>query len=127
MKNFIIILFFLLFGCGNPTPKVTPDKLPDGVVNYPYSEVIQISNGALNRKSIEVVITPDDSGLEWKPKVLYQTTYGGEVEKHEDFHYITIYGTPTKKGIITISVFGGTLGTMYPGKAFGKVYKINVK
>ncbi|MEQ5095180.1 hypothetical protein [Proteus terrae] len=72
MRFIIYILFFLLIGYGNPTPKVTPDKLPNAVVTHPYSELVQISGGALNRKCVEIVITPKDSGLEWKPKVSYQ-------------------------------------------------------
>ncbi|MBJ2110623.1 hypothetical protein [Proteus terrae] len=90
MRFIIYILFFLLIGCGNPTPKVTPDKLPNTVVAHPYSELVQISGGALNRKSVEIVITPKDSGLEWKPKVSYQK-WGDEVKKDQGFHNITIY------------------------------------
>ncbi|MDY3693542.1 MAG: hypothetical protein SO066_02530 [Proteus mirabilis] len=72
MRFIIYILFLLLIGYGNPTPKVIPNKLPNAAVDHPYSELIQISGGALNKKCVEIIITPKNSGLEWKPKVSYQ-------------------------------------------------------
>ncbi len=33
---------------------------------------------------------------------------------------------PYKKDVITISIFGSSLGTMYPGKGFDKVYQVTV-
>lgn len=115
MRFIIYILFLLLIGYGNPTPKVTPNKLPNTVVDHPYSELIQISGDALNRKSVEIIMPPKNSGLEWKPKVPYQK-WGSKVKKDKDLHNITIYGTPYKKGVITISVFHSSLETMYLGK-----------
>lgn len=113
-------ILFLLVGCSNPTPKVISDKLPYAVIYYPYSELIKISGGILNRKSVEIVITSEDPGLEWKIKVSYRKW------RSEYFHNITIYGIPYKKDVITFSVFGSSLLTMYPSKEFNKIYKVTV-
>ncbi|WP_233420910.1 hypothetical protein [Xenorhabdus nematophila] len=52
MKKILIIFIFLLYGCGNPTPKVLPKSefLPDAVINEPYQASITITGGALNEK-----------------------------------------------------------------------------
>ncbi|QXX98924.1 hypothetical protein IM817_12430 [Serratia marcescens] len=126
MNKAIFILLLVLVGCGNPTPTVTPEQLSDAVVGYPYMEMLQISGGALNRRSTGVIITPENSGLKWKPKVNYRK-FGERVQKDEDFHNIIIYGTPNGKGKVTVEVSGFTLGTMYPGKGFFKSYEIEVR
>lgn len=125
MKKLIPVLFFLIAGCGNPTPKVLPDYLPDAVVGKPYLQVINISGGALNEKSTSVIIQPKDSGLHWSPTIGYSYWEGKQSIK-EDYHTIVIQGIPLKKGVISISADGSTLGTMYPGKDFNKTYEIEV-
>nr|WP_314264039.1 hypothetical protein [uncultured Moellerella sp.] len=125
MKKLITVLFFLIVGCGNPTPKIMPSQLPDANINEMYSQVIQISGGALDGKTTGVIINPTDSGLSWRPKTWNQE-WNGEAFKKEDFHNITIYGKPLKKGRVTIKVSGFTYGTMYPGKDFNKTYEIEV-
>lgn len=126
MKNIIFILALLLIGCGNPTPKVTPDKLPNAVVDHPYSELVYISNGVIDRKTIDIAITPGNSGLTWTPKITYYR-WGNDIEKSENFHQISIHGTPIQKGKIKINIEGFTYGTMYAGKEFNKLYEINVE
>lgn len=112
-------------GCGNPTPKLTPDRLPVGTTGIDYNAVINISGGYISQRSISVKITPQDSGLTWSPKVSY-LTFQGKTQKDEDFHEISITGIPLLKGVIQIQIDGFTYGTMYPGKEFHKIYNITV-
>ncbi|ELR5204361.1 MULTISPECIES: hypothetical protein [Morganellaceae] len=127
MKTLIIVILTLaLAGCGNPTPKVTPDKLTTATYGASYNEVINISGGYISRKSIDIIITPPDSGLTWSPEVSY-LTFQGETQKNEDFHTITISGVPLIKNPIQIYISGNTYGTSYAGKEFKKIYKIDVK
>lgn len=125
VKIIIFCFFFILAGCVNSTPKIIPSQLPDAKINQMYSQIIQISGGALDGKTTGVIINPTDSGLSWKPKTWNQE-WNGEIFKKEDFHNITIYGKPLKKGRVTIKVSGFTYGTMYPGKEFNKTYEIKV-
>lgn len=124
----IIILFFaalILMGCGNPTPKVTPDQLPVGTSGIVYNAAINISGGYISPKGISVKIIPQDSGLTWSPKISY-LTFQGKTQKDEDFHEISITGIPLLKGVIQIKIDGYTSGTMYAGKEFHKIYEIKV-
>ncbi|MCP9267269.1 hypothetical protein M5U04_03955 [Xenorhabdus sp. XENO-1] len=128
MKNILIIFIFLLYGCGNPTPKVLPksDALPDAVINEPYQASITITGGALNEKSVWVTINPTNSGLTWNPKDSSFQWQGEKIIK-KDYHHINITGTPQKAELIKIEIVGFTLGTMYAGKDFNKTYTIKVK
>jgi len=126
VKIIIFCFFFILVGCGNPTPKISPDYLPDSAMGKPYLQVINISGGAINEKSTSVIIQPKDSGLHWSPTIGYSYWEGKQSIK-EDYHTIVIQGTPLNKGLISIPISGFTYGTMYPGKDFSKVYEITVK
>ncbi|WP_274711308.1 hypothetical protein [Xenorhabdus bovienii] len=128
MKKILIIFIFLLYGCGNPTPKVLPKSefLPDAVINEPYQASITITGGALNEKSVWVKIHPTGSGLTWNPKDS-SFLWGGKKEIRKDYHHINITGTPKKTELIKIEVVGFTLGTIYAGKEFNKNYTIKVR
>ncbi|PHM73572.1 hypothetical protein [Xenorhabdus kozodoii] len=128
MKKILIIFIFLLYGCGNPTPKFLPksEVLPDAVINEPYQASITITGGALNEKSVWVKIHPIGSGLTWNPKES-SFQWEGKEEIRKDYLHINITGIPKKTELIKIEVVGFTLGTMYPGKDFDKTYTIKVK
>ncbi|MEQ2027070.1 hypothetical protein ABLB84_15205 [Xenorhabdus szentirmaii] len=128
MRNILILFVFLLYGCGNPTPKVLPTSnfLPDAVVYEPYQTLITITGGALDESSVSVSIQPIDSGLTWSPKESI-VQWEGKDEIRKDYHHINITGIPKKTELIKIEVSGFTFGTMYPGKSFDKIYTIKVK
>lgn len=115
-----------MVGCGNPTPKVTPNKLPAGTYGAVYDTEINISGGYISDRSISIDITPTDSGLTWTPKISY-LTFQGKTQKNEDYHTIRISGKPLVKSPIKIYIRGFTYGTMYPGKEFSKTYDVTVK
>lgn len=121
----LLVTVLTLVGCGNPTPKVTPDNLPSAIVGAEYNAVINISGGYISEKSISFEITPVDSGLSWSPMISYRNSLG-EVQKDIDFHTITVLGIPLEKGVIQIKISGFSYGTMYPGKEFNKTYEIKV-
>ncbi|WP_265503741.1 hypothetical protein [Providencia heimbachae] len=125
MRIIIFCIFFVLAGCGNPTPKVTPNNLPSAIAGAEYNTVINISGGYISDKSISFNIIPSNSGLLWSPMISYRN-FQGKVQKDVDFHTITVSGTPLKKGTIQIKISGFTHGTMYPGKEFSKTYQIEV-
>lgn len=125
VRIIISCLFFVLAGCGNPTPKVAPDNLPSAMAGAEYNTVINISGGYINDKSISFDIMPSNSGLSWSPMISYRN-FQGKVQKDVDFHTITVSGTPLKKGVIQIKISGFTHGTMYAGKEFNKTYEIEV-
>lgn len=126
MRVIILLTAILtLIGCGNPTPKVTPNKLPSAIVGSEYNTVINITGGYINEKSISFDITPDNSGLTWSPMISYRNSLG-KVQKDVDYHTITVSGIPLKTGIIKIKIDGFTYGTMYAGKEFNKIYEIEV-
>ncbi|EEG85147.1 hypothetical protein PROPEN_03516 [Proteus penneri ATCC 35198] len=63
VKFIIFCFFFILAGGVNSTPKIMPSQLPDAKINQMYSQIIQISGGALGGKTTGVIINPTDSGL----------------------------------------------------------------
>lgn len=126
MRIFLLLISLLtLIGCGNHTPKVTPNKLSPAISGMNYNTVINISGGYISERGINVDITPDNSGLSWSPIISYRNSLG-KVQKDLDFHTITVSGTPLNKGVIKIKIDGFTSGTMYPGKEFHKIYNITV-
>ncbi|MDB9566125.1 hypothetical protein OW293_005855 [Providencia rettgeri] len=125
MRIIVFCFFFILVGCGNSTPKVTPDNLPSAMAGAGYNTVINISGGYISEKSISFDIIPSNSGLSWSPMISYRNSLG-KVQKDVDFHTITVSGTPLKKGTIQIKISGFTHGTMYAGKEFHKIYEIKV-
>ncbi|WP_051473610.1 hypothetical protein [Providencia alcalifaciens] len=121
----LLVTVLTLMGCGNPTPKVTPNNLPSAIAGEEYNTVINISGGYISEKSISFDIIPSNSGLSWSPMISYRNSLG-KVQKDVDFHTITVSGTPLKKGVIQIKISGFTYGTMYAGKEFHKTYEIKV-
>ena len=89
VRIIISCLFFVLAGCGNPTPKVAPDNLPSAMAGAEYNTVINISGGYINDKSISFDIMPSNSGLSWSPMISYRN-FQGKVQKDIDFHTITV-------------------------------------
>ncbi|EEB46369.1 hypothetical protein PROVALCAL_01483 [Providencia alcalifaciens DSM 30120] len=58
-----------LMGCGNPTPKVTPNNLPSAIAGEEYNTVINISDSYISEKSISFNMIPCNSGLSWIPMI----------------------------------------------------------
>lgn len=125
--RFFIVFFIIVSGCTGSRIFFTPDSMwfPKAIKGSSYINSIEVKGGAIRKTSISVSITPVDSGLMWKPGEV-KGFFEGKMRVKEDYHYITIYGTPRKQGVISIKISGFTLGTSSPGKDFNKEYRIEV-
>ncbi|WP_409311563.1 hypothetical protein, partial [Pectobacterium sp. B1J-3] len=87
MRKILIILLFFISSCKNKPPHFQPESeyLPKANVNKKHVAFIFIAGGAIGKESINVIITPDNSGLTWKPKVRL-LSYG---EVQENYHRIS--------------------------------------
>ncbi len=116
----IFAVYFLLVGC---TSKViiTPDKLPDAVVDKSYYAEIKISGGSgpISGGGFDLRIYPDNSGLE----VIFP-----EINGRADYNNIAIQGVPIIVGNITITIKGDMIPTGWNASSeFDKDYVIKVK
>lgn len=125
--KFLTILFIFMSGCISQNVVFTPvpRMLPNAVKGLNYISSVEIKGGAISKNSITVKITPVDSGFVWKPRETKDFFEGRERVK-EDYHHITIYGTPKKQGVVFVEISGFTLGTSFSGKGFNKEYRVEV-
>jgi len=132
-RAFFVVLFLcsLIMGCiildVFDDIETEPKQLPKAIVGKPYSVDVELLGIIL--RSIFVEINPQDA-LNWEQKTKHKTQYleteysfRSFLEKYgyEAFldnlanltNTITIYGTPNKKGVITVKFFGADYPTMW--------------
>lgn len=121
-KKLVIVfgIYFLLIGCTPPRVIITPNKLPDAVVEKPYYAEIKIDGGSGPIVSgFKRDIFPEQSGL----KIIFP-----EVNGRAEYNYMIIQGTPKIKTDITVKLKGAMIPTGWNASSeFEKTYVIKVK
>ncbi len=124
MRKSIILLFCMLLTSCAIKARVLPDGyfLKDAKVSQPYEDVIIVGWAISN--SVNVKITPADSGLSWAPSDYEEPVLPVTAK---DYGRIRILGTPTGTGEIKVTIAGAIHGTMLQsGSEFKKTYTIKV-
>lgn len=135
-RVFLIPGLFCLASCSVFSPKAEfiPDNeaLKEATVGIPYLIKINIVGGGVStghrEDSTPGFVKPDDMGIslrncqlpEWRVRDM-------DPQDPNDYNCVEVYGTPTKAGMIKITLRGGMYGNMFiPAGYFSKDYTLTV-
>lgn len=130
MKFLLIFPALLLTAC-SPSASFIPERkeLPDAIKNSPYFQKIKISGGAVIKidEAVSGKIEPEDSGLFLVNCRLPERVIVPETTMLADGNCVEIKGTPTRPGIVKVTLGGRFYGNMFSSpERFEKTYLINV-
>ncbi|KQN51899.1 hypothetical protein ASE93_01700 [Serratia sp. Leaf50] len=133
LRLIFIPCLFVLSGCRllSPRAEYIPDNevLKVATVGVPYFLKINMLGGrVIGSKEKKVgFVTPSDRGIFLRNCKLPDSVITEDTRDLRDFNCAEVYGTPTKPGVIKITIGGGMYGHMFaPAKDFIKDYTLNV-
>lgn len=126
----VSFLLFTLAGC-SPRASFIPygDKLPDAVVGTSYFQKVDIFGGRVIKmdESVSGKIEPESSGLFLVNCRLPDSVITAKTTMFVDGNCVEIKGTPTRPGIVKVTLGGRFYGNMFNSpERFEKTYLIKV-
>lgn len=130
MKRLLVLSALLLTAC-SPSASFIPyqDELPDAVVGTPYFQKVDIFGGRVIKmdESVSGKIEPESSGLFLVNCRLPDSVITAKTTMLADGNCVEIKGTPTRPGIVKVTLGGRFYGNMINSpERFEKTYLINV-
>lgn len=131
MMKLLLILSALLLTACSPSARFIPyqDELPDAVVGTPYFQKVDIFGGRVIKmdESVSGRVEPESSGLFLVNCRLPDSVITAKTTMFVDGNCVEIKGTPTRPGIVKVTIGGRFYGNMFNSpEHFEKTYLIRV-